>query len=115
MNKTIIRISLLSIMIFSLIVGCNKSKFNDNTNSNSIDKKEINPISKSTVINILKAEYGENILINNDDIKLIGNLYFVDVYVEVEDSDDEGHETHIHRQSLGTQKVDKYTGELIIE
>ena len=77
MNKKIIRISLLSIMIFSLIVGCNKSKFNDNTNSNSIDKKEINPISKSTVINILKAEYGENILINNDDIKLIGNLYFV--------------------------------------
>lgn len=115
MNKKIIRISLLSIMIFSLIVGCNKSKSNDNTSSNSIDNKEINPISKSTVINILKAEYGENILINNDDIKLIGNLYFVDVYVEVEDSDDEGHETHIHRQSLGTQKVDKYTGELIIE
>ena len=37
MNKKIIRISLLSIMIFSLIVGCNKSKFNDNTNSNNVD------------------------------------------------------------------------------
>ena len=38
MNKKIIRISLLSIMIFSLIVGCNKSKFNDNTNSNEINE-----------------------------------------------------------------------------
>lgn len=119
MNKKIIGISLLSIMIFSFIVGCNKGKPNDTTSSNSIDKKEINPISKSTVINILKAEYGDNILIKDEDIKLIGDLYFVDVYVEIEDSEEneenESHETHIHRQSLGTQKIDKYTGELIEE
>ena len=65
-------------------------------------------------INILKAEYGENISTKNKDIKLIGDLYFVDVYVEIEEyEDDVNHETHIHRQSLGTQKIDKYTGELI--
>ena len=83
--------------------------------SDSIDKKDINPISKSTVINILKAEYGDNILVKDEDIKLLGDLYFVDVYVEVEDSNDEGHEAHTHRQSLGTQKIDKYTGEIINE
>lgn len=116
MNKKIIGISLLSIIIFLFITGCNKDKINDTTSSNIIDNKAINPISKSTVINILKAEYGDNILIKNEDIKLIGDLYFVDVYVEIEDSEDnESHETHIHRQSLGTQKIDKYTGEIITE
>lgn len=119
MSKKIIVISLLSIMIFSFIVGCNKAKLNDIASLNSIDKKDINPISKSTVINILKAEYGDNILVKDEDIRLIGDLYFVDVYVEVEDSegneDNESHETHIHRQNLGTQKIDKYTGEIINE
>lgn len=119
MNKKIIGISLLSIIIFSFITGCNKEKENDIISSNVMDNKEINPISKSTVLNILKAEYGDNILVKDEDIKLIGNLYFVDVYVEIEDSEDqedkENHETHIHRQSLGTQKIDKYTGELIKE
>ena len=49
------------------------------------------------------------------DIKLIGDLYFIDVYVEVVDSDDGSHETHTHRQSLGNIKIDKYTGEIITE
>jgi len=114
MNKKIIGISLLSIIIFSFIAGCNKTQLNDTAISDSIDKKDINPISKSTVINILKAEYGDNILVKDEDIRLIGDLYFVDVYVEVEDSDD-SHEAHTHSQSLGTQKIDKYTGEIVNE
>ena len=119
MNKKIIGISLLYIFVFSFMVGCNKSKVNDSINSNTIDKKDINPISKSTVVNILKAEYGDNIIIKDEDIKLVGDLYFVDVYVDLddgeEDSDNERNEAHTHIQSLGTQKIDKYTGEIIKE
>ena len=119
MNKKIIGISLLYIFVFSFMAGCNKTQVNDTINSNSIDKKDINPISKSTVVNILKAEYGDNIIIKDKDIRLIGDLYFVDVYVEVddgeEDKENESNETHTHIQSLGTQKIDKYTGEIINE
>ena len=114
MNRKIINISLLIILIISFTSGCNKSEQNSTVNLSTINDKSINPISKDTVINILKAEYGENISIKNKDIKLIGDLYFVDVYVEIEEyEDDVNHETHIHRQSLGTQKIDKYTGEII--
>lgn len=119
MNKKIIIVSSLFIIAFSSIVGCSKYSKGDTKNLDSIDKKSITPISKSTVLNILKAEYGDNILVKNEDIKLIGDLYFVDVYVEIEDSeekeDNENHETQIHRQSLGTKKIDKYTGEIIEE
>lgn len=116
MSKKIIIINLLIIIILS-IVACSKLAQQDTTNnSNSIDTKNINPISKDTVINILKAEYGDNILIKDEDIKLVGDLYFVDVYVELEDyEEDETHETHTHNQSLGTHKIDKYTGEIIKE
>lgn len=115
MNKKIIGISILYIIIISFIVGCDKTQVNDITNSNTIDKKDINPISKSTVIKVLKAEYGDNISVKDEDIRLIGDLYFVDVYVEEEHIDYESNETHKHRQSLGTQKIDKYTGEFINE
>ena len=112
MNKKIIGIGLLSIIIFSFIVGCDKTQENATINSSIIDKKDINPISESTVINILKAEYGDNILVK--DIRLTGDLYFVDVYLEIEE-DDIDNETHTHTQSLGTKKIDKYTGEIIDE
>ena len=105
MNKKIIGISLFILIITSSIFGCSKFQ----------DKDSINPISKDTAINILKAEYGDNILVEDKDIKLIGDLYFIDVYVEVVDSDDGSHETHTHRQSLGNIKIDKYTGEIITE
>ena len=115
MNKKIIGISLFILIITSSIFGCSKFQENNDINLNSIDKDSINPISKDTAINILKAEYGDNILVEDKDIKLIGDLYFIDVYVEVEDRDDVSHETHIHRQSLGNIKIDKYTGEIITE
>lgn len=115
MNKKIIGISLFILIITLSIVGCSKFQEDNNDNLNNLNKDSINPISKDTVINILKAEYGDTILVEYEDIKLIGNLYFIDVYIEVEDNDDEDHESHTHRQSLGTIKIDKYTGEIIIE
>lgn len=114
MNRKIISVSLLIILIISFTSGCNKSEQNSTSSLSGTDYKSITPISKDAVINILKAEYGDNISIKNEDINLIGDLYFVNVYVEIEEyEDDVNHETHIHRQSLGTQKIDKYTGEII--
>ena len=78
MNKKIIGISLFILIITSSIFGCSKFQENNDTNLNSIDKDSINPISKDTAINILKAEYGDNILVEDKDIKLIGDLYFID-------------------------------------
>lgn len=116
MSKKIIFIGLFSMLIFLFVVGCNKIE-SDKDNLNSATNKDISPISKETVINILKAEYGDNVSVKNEDIRLIGDLYFIDLYVDVEDSEDndDNHETHIHRQSLGTQKIDKYTGEFVKE
>lgn len=116
MDKKIIVISLLFIITFTFISGCNKSEPNNMNSSKSIDKKSINSISKSTVINILKAEYGDDIIVKEEDIRLEGDLYLADVYIELQDcEDEESCETHTHRQSLGTQKIDKYTGEIINE
>ena len=116
MNRKIINISLLIILIISFTSGCNKSEENSISSLSSTDNKSITPISKDTVINILKAEYGDNILIKDEDIKLVGDLYFVDVYVQLEDYEENvNHEIHTHNQSLGTQKIDKYTGEIIKE
>ena len=115
MNKKIIVVSLLLITVFSFTVGCSKKSEINTENLNTIDKSDINPISKETTINILKAEYGDNIIIEDKDIKLIGDLYFIDVYVEIEEENNGNNETHTHKQSLGTQKIDKYTGELISE
>lgn len=115
MNKKIITVSLLFIIVFSFGVGCSKKSESNTENLNTINKNNIKPISKDTAINILKAEYGDNIIIEDKDIKLIGDLYFIDVYVEVKEENDGSDETHTHKQSLGTQKIDKYTGELINE
>ena len=115
MNKKIIGISLFILIITSSIFGCSKFQENNDTNLNSIDKDSINPISKDTAINILKAEYGDNILVEDKYIKLIGDLYFIDVYFEVVVSVDGSYETDTHRQSLGNIKIDKYTGEIITE
>ena len=71
MNKKIIGISLFILIITSSIFGCSKFQENNDTNLNSIDKDSINPISKDTAINILKAEYGDNILVEDKDIKFI--------------------------------------------
>ena len=115
MNKKIITVSLLFIIVFSFVVGCSKKTESNTENLNTINKNNIKPISKDTAINILKAEYGDNIIIEDKDIRLIGDLYFIDVYVEIEEENDESHETHTHKQSLGTIKIDKYTGEIINE
>jgi len=102
---------LASILIFT--VGCNK---NESIKENIKTKEEIdiNPISKDIVINILRAEYGEDVVVFIEDISTEGDNYVVEVFVDL--SHDEEHddytELHTHRESLGIHKINMYTGEI---
>lgn len=116
-KKNIIIASILLIII--LVVGCdNKDKNNVNTKSEKVyTHKDLNPISKESVINILRAEYGDNIEITVEDITSIDDEYVVEVYVELSD-DEESEElhselgNHTHRESLGEHRINMYTGEI---
>lgn len=109
----VVLIVILLIMIASFV----NNKNNENTNEKNRveDIEQIDPLSKMHAINILKAEYGDYISVNEDDIKIKGDEYIIDVSVYIED--DEPHEDlgeHEHEQSLGVHKINMYTGELII-
>ena len=73
--------------------------------------KTIDVNKNSSYLMLQKIRYN----LSQEDIKLIGDLYFIDVYVEIKEENNGNNETHTHKQSLGTQKIDKYTGELISE
>ncbi|MBO3443311.1 hypothetical protein [Clostridium sp. CCUG 7971] len=109
----VVLIVILLIMIASFVNNKNNEN-NENTNEKN-RAEDIEPLSKKHAINILKAEYGDYILANEDDIKIKGDEYIIDVSVYIED--DEPHEDlgeHEHEQSLGVHKINMYTGELII-
>lgn len=116
MKKKIIISILIIVSIIGVVLFSTNKKDNDKelNNTEKLTQK-IDPISKRHVINILKAEYGDFISVNEDDIKIKGNEYIIDVSVLIED--DEPHEDldeHEHEQSLGIHKINMYTGELII-
>ncbi len=96
-----------------LMIGCNNKE--EQYNSNSYKEMDINPISKETVISILRAEYGDGVVVSEDDIKTEGDNYIVDVLVEIEDNEehDEYTDIHIHTQSLGIHKINMYTGKIV--
>lgn len=87
-------------------VGCSNNKVLDIESD-----KELNPIPKEYLIKILKAEYGENISLNIEDIKSIEDEYVVEVYLLLKDN--EGTEEHIHKQSIGEHRINMYTGDII--
>ncbi|MGX4598654.1 hypothetical protein [Faecalimicrobium sp. JNUCC 81] len=112
----VVLIVILLIMIASFVNNKNNEN-NQNTNEKNRveDIEQIEPLSKKHAINILKAEYGDYILASEDDIKIKGDEYIIDVSVYIED--DEPHEDlgeHEHEQSLGVHKINMYTGKLII-
>ncbi len=117
--KYIIIISLLAITIIG-VIGCGKDESHqENTNTNNthkeINEKDLNPIDKKHIVNILKAEYGQDLSINEDDVLIEGDNYIIDVYMEVWDNEaHDGHtEPHVHIQSMGIHKINMYTGELV--
>mgnify|MGYP003377800258 CR=1 FL=1 len=116
MNKKYI-IGIIVIIILISISIIFKIEEKDIENSNSKVLENIKPISKETVIKILKSEYGDFIDIDENDIKKVGDNYIVEVFVSIEDDEDSGHthsedEGNIHKSSLGVHKINIYTGEL---
>ena len=78
-------------------------------------EKKIEPISKELAIKVLKSKYGNKVSNTEEDIKQVGDEYIVDVHVSVEDEDEGSLQAHVHNQSLGEQKINIYTGELVEE
>lgn len=114
MKKKHITIAIILLILISLflVITINKKEKNINTSSEK-HKIDVNPISKETAINVLKAEYGEYVSTKVEDIKIVDNEYVVDVYIDMKDSEEdaESHE-HSHSQRLGIHKIDIFTGEL---
>lgn len=80
--------------------------------SNLKENKDAEPISKENAIKVLKATYGDGVCNIEDDLKQVGSDYVVEVKVCIEDEEDAENHDHIHEQSIGTHKIDIYTGEI---
>lgn len=76
------------------------------------DKKDIEPISKENAIKVLKATYGDIVCNTEDELKQVGDEYVVEVKVCIEDEESNEDQNHDHEQSIGTHKIDIYTGEI---
>jgi hypothetical protein len=112
-KKHIITTIILLSAILLVITINNKAKESNIETSIEKHKFDVNPISKETAINVLRAEYGDDVSTKVEDIKIVEHEYVVDVYIDIKDSEEdaESHE-HSHRQSLGIHKIDMLTGEL---
>ena len=117
-NTTIgIVIILIVVIVISAIFINNKialsSGESSNTNkheaANLKEKKDIDPISKENALKVLKATYGDGVSNTEADLKQVGNDYVVEVKVCIEDEEDHD---HVHDQTIGTHKIDIYTGEI---
>lgn len=116
MKKKIIISTLIIVLIIGAVLFL-KNKKDNNKKVNATEKftQKIDPISKRHAINILKAEYGDFISVNEDDIKIEGDEYVIDVFISIEDEEPHGDSgEHEHKQSLGIHRINMYTGELII-
>ncbi|HSQ88082.1 hypothetical protein [Romboutsia sp.] len=120
-SKKIIKIVILAIVMVSIVVLIDIIHNKESeTNSNKLEKyksdeyiKDLKPISKANVINILKAEYGDVISVSENQIKQVGDEYLVEVYLN-DEGEDEHEEEHMHDTSLGIHKINRFTGELIL-
>lgn len=117
--KKINKIITLILLIPILVIGCNKDE--DKTQSEKLyTEKDVKPISKESVINILRAEYGDIIATTVDEIEPSGDYYITEVYINVKDSEEEQEQhkelgEHAHRENLGKHKINMYTGEISTE
>jgi ABC-type oligopeptide transport system substrate-binding subunit len=118
-HKKIMILIMISVSIVVLIGAINNKELKPNSNKSKSygsgdNIKELNPISKSSVINILKAQYGELISISESEVKKTGDEYVVEVFIGNEDEEEheEEHEHEEHNTSLGIHKINVFTGEL---
>ncbi len=113
-HKKIIALIMIAVSIVILIGTINNKGSETNSNKwgiygSSDNIKELNPISKLSVINILKAQYGELISVSEGEIKKIGDEYVVEVHLGAEEEHEHEEE---HDTSLGIHKINVFTGEL---
>ena len=114
-HKKIITLIMIAVSVVVLIGTINNKESKPNSNKpksygSSDNIKELNPISKSSVINILKAQYGELISISESEVKKTGDEYVVEVFIDNEDEEEHEHEEY--NTSLGIHKINVFTGEL---
>lgn len=100
----------LIILIIATIVGIIIIKKNQEKDGvyfkNRTYNRKINPISKETAINIIKAEYGDLVIVDKDKIKIENNQYIIELFAQTKD------ESHEHEKSIGIHKIDIYTGNM---
>lgn len=114
-KRYIIVILVLIVSCFSLFVIKQNEKDEKIDYKSKNYEKKIEPISKELAIKVLKSKYGNKVSNTEEDIKQVGDEYIVDVHVSVEDEEEGSLQTHVHNQSLGEQKINIYTGELVEE
>lgn len=105
-KKIIICTILIIIIIISIITVSKKNERDEVYFTDKTYNKEINPISKETAVNIIKAEYGDLVTVNKDDIKKVGDKYKVELFITMND------EEHSHKKSIGVHEIDIYTGDM---
>lgn len=123
MSKKNITIGIVVILIAIIVISvvftnkkislssAERSNTNQQEAANLKEKKGIDPISKENALKVLKATYGDGVSNTEDDLKQVGNDYVVEVKVYIEDEEDHNHD-HVHDQTIGTHKIDIYTGEI---
>ncbi|MGL5757021.1 MAG: hypothetical protein ACRCYC_16985 [Paraclostridium sp.] len=81
---------------------------------NNYNKENMEPISKENALRVLKSKYGDGVSNTEEDIKLVGDEYLVDVHIKIEDEEDiHQNEKHEHNQSMGIHKINIYSGEIV--
>ncbi|CEN77408.1 hypothetical protein [Paraclostridium sordellii] len=114
-KRYIIVLLVLIVLCFSLFVIKQNEKDEKIDYKSKNYEKKIEPISKELAIKVLKSKYGNKVSNTEEDIKQVGDEYIVDVHVSVEDEEEGSLQAHVHDQSLGEQKINIYTGELVEE
>lgn len=123
-NIAILGLVIIILLLIIIVLKNTSQRFDD---INFVEKKaeDLKPISKESAKNILKSEFGWDVINTEDDFKEEGDYYIVDVKISIESS-----EEHIHTEdelstdgieitgdgnhimNIGVHKINKYTGEL---
>ncbi|MGL5328052.1 MAG: hypothetical protein ACRDD7_02205 [Peptostreptococcaceae bacterium] len=127
-KKKIASFVILLLTITTLLITLNNKNLMYN-NDKIIEKKEedLTPITKTRVLKILEYEYGTELGNSEEDIKIDGKYYIIDVNLNVKSTEEHTHdedeiselglssqatEGDIHKINLGVHKIDMYTGEI---
>jgi hypothetical protein len=119
MKKKYIIIAIVFVILAFIVVFIAKRNQDTVKVSKDIEHSQnVEPISKEIALKILTSQYGNHVSSTADDIKQVGDEYVVDVHVKLDEPETEDGHEHIdskdgsHEQSIGTYKINIYTGEI---